>query len=178
MIKPHMRRWFERFAPLALPLIDDTSPGLPAPRSELLQFLDLYDDVVAAILEQVHEHPSEDTSSRYLILKPVGAPTSYVQCAFDEGDLSLLCEAASGYFAEPGCGPSFSAEQKLALGRLSFSTDGSAGNFAQHLHFDYEPDFDAISHLLLETLYRAYGSKIVGKRRWRGHAVCCPRPMK
>src|SRR5258708_5212204 len=104
MIKPHVRRWLERFAPTALPLQDATSPRTPTARSGLLQFLDMYGDVVAAILEEIHEHPCEDVSRRYLILEPADAPACYVQCAFDEGDLSLVCEAASGHFAEPGCG--------------------------------------------------------------------------
>ena len=134
-------------------------PAAGEDADDLSTFVETYRCSVVELLMRIHANPSKDISSRFLILDRDDLHNYYVQCAFDEGDHAMLCEAASGFFAEPNTGPWFTAMQKLSLLRLGFSMDGSRGNFQQYLYFPSDPEFNAIANLLLTALYEGYGAR-------------------
>jgi hypothetical protein len=126
---------------------------------DLSTFVETYRCSVVALLLRIHANPSRDLSRRFLILDKADNGNDYVQCAFDDGDHTLLCEAASGFFAVPGTGPIFTPDERVALARLGFSTDGSRRNFQRFLHFPSGPDNDAIANLMLMALYEGFGAR-------------------
>jgi hypothetical protein len=134
-------------------------PAAGLPVDDLATFGATYKCAVVELLMRVHAHPNMDLSSRFLILDRADNGSAYVQCAFDDHDRSMLCEAASGFFAVPGEAPVFTPEQKQALAKLGFAMNEPRANFRQFLRFGHEPDYDAVADLLLTTLYEAYGAR-------------------
>jgi hypothetical protein len=65
------------------------------PAGDSSTFVETYRCAVVELLMRIHADPRQDTSSRFLILERADFPSAYVQCAFDEDDRSMLCEAAS-----------------------------------------------------------------------------------
>lgn len=133
------------------------SPTAAEPANDLSSFVETYRCTVTELLQRIHADPRQDLSSRFLIIDRADLPSSYVQCAFDEGDRSMLCEAASGWFAGPGMGPVFSPAQKQALAHLGFAMNGPRENFRQWLQLAADPDLDAVAKLMLTALYSGYG---------------------
>jgi hypothetical protein len=127
--------------------IDDDLAGFVEPRRS----------AITQLLARIHANPNPDVSVRFLILSRMDTPNHYVQCAFDDGDSRMLCEAASGYFAEPNTGPWFTPEQKQALADLGFSMDEPKENFRRFVEFPAGLDLDAVADLLLKALYLGYG---------------------
>ncbi len=132
----------------AVPAHAERKPGLA-------EFLDIYRCAVVDLLKRIYTRPHPDSQDRFLILEMEDKPDHYVQCAFDED--RALCEAASGFYADPGQGPKFSTVQRQALAQLGFSMDASHGNFRQFLEFRSEPGYNGMADLLLKALYLGYG---------------------
>jgi hypothetical protein len=158
----------------AVPVHAERLPGLG-------EFLDVYHCTVTDMLRRIHTHPEPDDQDRFLVLNVQDKPDHYVQCAFDWG--TVLCEAASGFYAVPGKGPKFTPAQKQALAQLGFSADGSRGNFQRFIEFRSEPDYDSIADLLLKGLYLGYGMQpdtliwftapYAGREGWLHPSVQC-----
>jgi len=142
-----------------LMLIVRIPPATGEGADNLSTFVETHRCTVVELLMRIHANPSKDLSRRFLILERRDAPDCYVQCAFDDGDHTMLCEAASGFFADPLTAPRITSTQKLALSKLGFSMDGSRGNFHQYLHIPSGPDNNAIANLLLTALYEGYGAR-------------------
>ncbi len=123
-------------------------------------FVNTYQCSLAGLIAKIEANPNKsDTQDRFIILSLPRPIAAYVQCAFDTGDREGICEASSGYWNNPWEKPHFSAVQLAALARLGFSTDGSHGNFQQHMHFPPTgPDPDALAGLMLRALYEGYGA--------------------
>jgi hypothetical protein len=102
---------------------------------------------VASVLDQIREIPTAE-QDRFLILWPEGRSELYVQCYFFDGDRSVRCEAASGFYwaALEGF---FTPAKRDLLSRLGFSTDDTKGNFVQERRVRSS---DEIAELLIETL--------------------------
>jgi len=114
-------------------------------------------DLIARIAAH-HGKPGE--KGRFVVISSPGQAASYVQCAFDRENREGLCEAASGWWNDPGTKPHFSPVQLTALARLGFSTDGMHGNFQQQMHFPPEGlDPNALADLMLSALYEGYGAR-------------------
>ena len=124
---------------------------------DLENFVEPRRSAITHLLASIHAHANPDESVRFLILSRMDAQNYYVQCAFDDGDRRMLCEAASGTFAEPNTGPWFTPEQKQAFADLGFSMNEPNKNFRQFLEFPSGLDLNAIADLLLKTLYLGYG---------------------
>ncbi len=130
-----------------------------APDTGLSDFLETYQCPVARLIGRIHSLPEKKyPDDRYIILAPVGAGSSYVQCLMgDHDDSQALCEVASGWWAK-GDAPHFVPGALDAIARLGFSTNGSHGNYQQHLHFASGPNPDTLARLMLTALHDAYGA--------------------
>ena len=70
----------------------------------------------------------------------------------------MLCEAASGYYADKGPRKAFLPRASVvALASLGYSTDDSKGNFQKMVDASGEDERGAIADLLLKSLFLAYG---------------------
>ena len=81
-----------------------------------------------------------------------------MQCHFFDDDQQIRCEGASGYY-EPEIKDFAAAAKRQALAELGFSTDASAGNFAQERPVDVG-SLGEIARLIIATLVRIYDLKI------------------
>ena len=138
----------------------DTS-ALANSAADLRAFVDTYRCEITLRLEQIHAH--RRPRDRYLIISPKHAPESYVQCIFVELDTKMLCEAASGFFAQPAGKsrrPVLPPEALASLGRLGFATDSTEGNFQQIISMNSETRLASIADLILSALYQGYGARL------------------
>ncbi len=109
-------------------------------------------------LARIHATPNPaDQQNRYLILSRADAPQDYVQCAFDQLDRHMLCEAASGYFYDVPRTMHLKPAAIAMLGLLGFSTDDDAPqNFRRSFPVADPPNLDAIAKLMLAALFVGY----------------------
>ncbi len=155
-----MGKWSSALA-VAFGLILSGAGSALAKDDGLSDFVNTYQCSLSGLIGKIVANPHKsDTQDRFIILSLPGPIAAYVQCAFDTDDREGLCEASSGYFNNPWEVPHFSAAQLAALAQLRFSTDGSHGNFAQHMHFPPEgPDPNVLAGLMLHALYEGYGAR-------------------
>lgn len=95
---------------------------------------------------------------RFLIVWAKGRETYYVQCHFFDDDQQIRCEGASSYYNSV-IKEFATAAKRQALAELGFSTDASAGNFAQERPIDVGR-IGEIARLIIATLVRVYDLKI------------------
>jgi hypothetical protein len=95
---------------------------------------------------------------RFLIVWAKGREAYYVQCHFFDDDQQIRCEGASGYYNSV-IKDFATAAKRQALAELGFSTDASAGNFAQERPIDVGR-IGEIARLIIATLVRVYDLKI------------------
>jgi hypothetical protein len=122
-------------------------------------------------LEQIYEladHPDQDA---FLIIDFPDRPQDYVQCAFDS-ETKILCEASSGFFYTEPRSYWLPPEAIVALGRLGFSTDDSAGNFRIWIDMNDPPDLNAIADFMLKALHDGYAAR--ADRELRFNAPLAP----
>ena len=156
------RRWYLA-AGIALPTstIAKTSLAARVPADDRATFVYAFECSVVELLDRIHRHADlQATDSRFLILAPLDRGDSYVQCAFDDDDRYMMCEAASGFYAAPGDAPVFSPAQRQALARLGFSADGSHGNFQHYFRLRDTDPFLQVADMLLNALYDGYGVRM------------------
>ena len=140
------------------------APGNRAHAAEpdgLSGFVATYQCSLAGLIAKIAANRNmDDTQDRFIILSLPRPIAAYVQCAFDHRDREGVCEASSGYFNIVREQPHFTPDQRAALARLGFSTDGSHGNFRQPMHFPPDgPDPEALAGLMLRALYEGYGAR-------------------
>jgi len=149
-------RWLD--LPAALLAAGLAAAGAEAASARLGAFLDTYRCVVVEHLTAIYARRGEE--NRYLILSLGGQ--RYVQCLFFDADRQIMCEASSGFYAQPDGEPRrFRVAERgiAALGRLGFSTDDSEGNYQRQFEIVGRDDFPGIADLLLSALYLAYGAR-------------------
>jgi hypothetical protein len=108
---------------------------------------------ISAQLRAVYERPSAvKERDRFFVISVTSDPQRYVQCMFAEDRPKLFCEASNG-----GRARARSEETKAVLRRLGFSTETADKNFTYEKDLTREPDFDAITTLMLTALHDGYG---------------------
>jgi hypothetical protein len=104
-----------------------------------------------------------DESDRFFILDPLDHRHGYVQCALDDRDAAMLCEAASGYYDnDPGAPRAYyvTGDRLAELVKLGFSDDDSKGNYVKKYPILSAEDFGGTAELALRAMYRAfYGAR-------------------
>ncbi len=138
-------------------------PGKAAPDA-LGEFLAENRCPVADRLQRMFDtgDPAKEMDRYLVISAPIG-PQTYVQCVFHDDETMVQCEASSGFFLDaPGAPRSMvlAPDKIAALGRLGFSTDGSADNFKLDVPFPKPPDFGALADLMLKALYVGYDVRV------------------
>jgi len=92
---------------------------------------------------------------RFLVLTADNG--GYVQCMFHDNDTGIYCESSSGFYQMPK--PKLSRKQRKAIAAQGFSMNGKQGNFTLDVPMNGEGTLWNIAGLMLETLYRGYGSE-------------------
>jgi hypothetical protein len=152
------------FAPVLLAVLM-TGPVLADSRTAEQQFVDEYKCELVVRLEQIRSSrlPGRPLrKNRYIILTPSADQDRFVQCIFVEGDRRLLCEAASGFYAEKrGRARSSVAGPTAitALRELGFDTEAQAGNFQQMFEIKTKYSLSVAARQVLLALHRGYGAQ-------------------
>jgi len=139
-----------------------------ASRADAMSFRELlirYRCAVVDRLERIYETYStgdpSDVQDTFLIIYSSDRPHDYVQCVFD-APTKMYCEAASGFYDDV---PPAARSRHLppasiaALGRLGFSTDDSAGNFAVSFDVADPPDLNRIADFMLKAMHDGFGAR-------------------
>lgn len=98
--------------------------------------------------------------NRYLIASPAFIRDRYVQCIFIEGENRMLCEAASGAYAERRGIPRhsvISGEGVADLAELGFELPDQNGNYQKFVGVTAAGSLRSVAELMLTALYRGYG---------------------
>jgi hypothetical protein len=155
---------------LAAMLMAATADAAAAERPTGLQaFINTYRCAVVERLQLIHLNRAHETD-RFLVLALRRNQEMYVQCLFMDDDRQMLCEAASGFYAQrPGEPRRFRvAPQGLsALALLGFSTDDSRGNHQRLIQLSSTADFPVVAELILAALYHGYGARIGSDMEWK-----------
>lgn len=116
---------------------------------------------IAERLEAIHRRGSITVSrDRFIVLTLHAHPQRYVQCIFQNRDMQMLCEAASGAYGPPGGDRlRLNASALAALAALHFVQDGPRENFARIVELGDPPDVGIAADLMLATLHDAYGAR-------------------
>jgi hypothetical protein len=128
---------------------------------ELQAFIDRYRCEIVVRLEQIRAQPGP--KDRFIVLSLERMPERYVQCLFHSSGEKMLCEAASGYYAQrPGEPRRFAVSPAglSALQRLGFSMDDSKGNFQREVDTKGPADLGAVAELLLVAFHEGYGARV------------------
>jgi hypothetical protein len=139
-------------------------PQGAAAADDLQSFVATYRCEVLRRIDYIHDAVKVDIQNRFVILgmrtSPLNIVQTYVQCAYDDDLRHMMCEAASGFYADVGARTAFLPKDSVAaLARLGFSTDDSKGNFAQRVDANGDNGRAAVAELLLKALYLAYGAR-------------------
>jgi hypothetical protein len=155
-----MAKWHDTLAIAVTVFVSYARPVWAADDS-LSDFVNTYQCSLAGLIAKIVAHPGKpDDQDRFIVLALPGPSASYVQCALDNAGREGLCEASSGWWNNPSERPHFGAAQLAALARLGFSTNGSRGNFQQHMRFPPTgPDPDGLAELMLRALYEGYDAR-------------------
>lgn len=145
---------------LALTVVLLTLPSLAAtPLQQRLDKLqEKYRCQITAYLRAIRARPLT-VKHRFLIIERMARSEYYVQCLFYDNDSNIDCEAVSGYY-NPDLTGFATPAQLAALAALGFSTDASAGNFAQQRPVPNDGALYDIAGMLVETLVRVYDLQI------------------
>jgi hypothetical protein len=131
---------------------------------DLRAFLANHRCAVVERLELIHARGNRSRShNRFLVVALEQHGQSYVQCLFVTQDTRMLCEAASGFYAQRTGEPRrfrLAPEAVAALGRLGFSTDDTQGNYRRELELGRPPKLVAVADLMLSALYEGYGARL------------------
>ena len=133
-------------------------------------------DRLDSIYEIYSAGDPSDVQDTFLIIYFADHPHDYVQCVFD-APTRMYCEAASGFYDDVETVPRsrhLSAASIAELGRLGFSTDDSAGNFAMSFDVPVPPDLNRIADFMLKALHDGYGAR--ADRKLEFNAPYAPRP--
>jgi hypothetical protein len=131
---------------------------------ELQAFIDRYRCEIVVRLEQIRAQPGP--KDRFIVLSLRRMPDRYVQCLFNSSGEKMLCEAASGYYAQrPGEPRRFavSPEGLSALQRRGFSMDDRKGNFQREIETKGPADLGAVAELMLIAFHEGYGARVRSK---------------
>jgi hypothetical protein len=135
----------------------------------LQAFINTYRCAVIERLQLIHLNRTHETD-RFLVLALRRNPEMYVQCLFMDDDRRMLCEAASGFYAQrPGEPRRFRVTPQglSALALLGFSTDDSGGNHQRLIDLNSTADFPVVADLILAALYHGYGARIGSDMEWK-----------
>ena len=146
---------FARSAALTLALLAATpATAQDRPRDDLLT---RWRCAVYDRLAQIHATPPTPYD-RFLIIEMPAKPYAYVQCIFENGDTTMFCEVASGYFHDVPRNVWLPKPVVAAIGRLGYSTDDTKSNFAIEFPVPRQPDIGRIAEFMLTSLHVAYGA--------------------
>ncbi len=136
-----------------------TLPGKAEPAADdVHKFVAMYKCEVVNLLERIHAQPIIDERIRYLILS-ADRDADYVQCALDDHDTKIHCEAASGFY-DKGSKRTFSPEVLAVIAKQGFATDAKQGNFQFDLPIKGPETYDVVANRLLNTLYLGYKTDV------------------
>jgi hypothetical protein len=154
-----MIKWLAAMA-IALASVMAGITSTMADADGLSEFVETYQCSLSGLIGKILDRDKRQEHGRFIILGVRDSGADYVQCHFGERDREALCEASSGWWNKHGPQPQFTSIQLDALPKLGFSTDGSHGNFQDHLHFSSDgPEPDEVARLMLKAVYQGYGAR-------------------
>jgi hypothetical protein len=171
-----LARAFALATALLMPTEICAEDAAPTFRELLIQYRCPVVDRLESIYEAYSAGDPSDVQDTFLIIYFPDRPHDYVQCVFD-APTKMYCEAASGFYDDV---PSVPRSRRLpaaiiaALGRLGFSTDDSAGNFAISFDVPDPPEFNRIADFMLKAMHDGYGARADTKLEF--NAPYAPRP--
>jgi hypothetical protein len=125
------RRGLEHVLRLVIPAFVISRLAAVAEASDMEAFVSAYRCPLTHQFEELSRRPDGGAGHhRFLVLSLSSSAQSYVQCLFPSQGAELLCEASSGYYAQPIGEPSryrLSPDAVAALAALGFSTDDGDG---------------------------------------------------
>jgi hypothetical protein len=137
-------------APLVSPAHADSDDD------RLKQLHERYQCPIFSYLSAIHRTP-QARPNRYIIvsIKKRAAPIYFVQCAFENKDRRLYCEASSPYFNDE-LWAYFTPERLQVLKALGYTTKPTVHNYHQKPRISDDKSLFDIAGLFVESLGRLY----------------------